>query len=143
MSLWKSFSIVNEILVNMKCFFLMYVYYNIVCKYDIMKQCMLDLFYFLLVVKVTIPLLSFNSNGFGIHLIVEYFLLQYLLRAAALTENNAFAFLKVDSPGDYITYSGFCQALCQVAICSHKCLKLWNLYEKVVANTFRSTVRLN
>lgn len=40
--------------------------------------------------------------------------LQYHLRRASLTEESAFAFLKVDSQGDYITYSGFCEALRQV-----------------------------
>ncbi|XP_029123046.1 uncharacterized calcium-binding protein At1g02270 isoform X1 [Elaeis guineensis] len=54
---------------------------------------------------------SWNEAVFGI--------IKYLLRAASLTENNAFAFLKVDSPGDYITYSGFCQALCQLGLTSH------------------------
>ncbi|KAG1362429.1 putative calcium-binding protein [Cocos nucifera] len=54
---------------------------------------------------------SWNEAVFGI--------IKYLLRAASLTEDNAFAFLKVDSPGDYITYSGFCQALCQLGLTSH------------------------
>jgi len=39
---------------------------------------------------------------------------QYLLRRASLTENDAFAFLKADNHGDYINYSGFCEALRQV-----------------------------
>ncbi|KAL8551106.1 hypothetical protein ACS0TY_000258 [Phlomoides rotata] len=39
---------------------------------------------------------------------------KYQLRRASLTEESAFAFLKVDSQGDYITYSGFCEALRQV-----------------------------
>ncbi|XP_020243968.1 uncharacterized calcium-binding protein At1g02270-like isoform X2 [Asparagus officinalis] len=38
-------------------------------------------------------------------------MVKYLLCVASLTEENAFAFLKGDSPGDYITFSGFCQAL--------------------------------
>ncbi|XP_026658672.2 uncharacterized calcium-binding protein At1g02270 [Phoenix dactylifera] len=54
---------------------------------------------------------SWNEAVFGI--------IKYLLRAASLTENNAFAFLKGDSPGDCITYSGFCQALCQLHLTSH------------------------
>ncbi|CAL9204183.1 unnamed protein product [Musa hybrid cultivar] len=54
---------------------------------------------------------SWNEAVFGI--------IKYLLRTASLTENNAFAFLKVDSPGDYITYSGFCQALCQLGVAGH------------------------
>ncbi|XVE58242.1 hypothetical protein DITRI_Ditri04bG0154400 [Diplodiscus trichospermus] len=36
------------------------------------------------------------------------------LRKASLTEEDAFAFLKADNGGDYITYSGFCEALRQV-----------------------------
>ncbi|KAK6135191.1 hypothetical protein DH2020_031087 [Rehmannia glutinosa] len=36
---------------------------------------------------------------------------KYQLRRASLTEDDAFAFLKADSQGDYITYSGFCEAL--------------------------------
>ncbi|KAJ8467788.1 hypothetical protein OPV22_030340 [Ensete ventricosum] len=46
-------------------------------------------------------------------------IIKYLLRAASLAEDNAFAFLKVDSPGDYITYSGFCQALHQLGVAGH------------------------
>lgn len=36
-----------------------------------------------------------------------------------MTENDAFAFLKADSDGDYITYAGFCEALRQVLL-SHE-----------------------
>ncbi|KAL8049324.1 hypothetical protein ABFX02_06G013900 [Erythranthe guttata] len=36
---------------------------------------------------------------------------KYHLRRASLIEDDAFAFLKADSDGDYITYSGFCEAL--------------------------------
>ncbi|XP_064976840.1 uncharacterized calcium-binding protein At1g02270-like isoform X2 [Musa acuminata AAA Group] len=54
---------------------------------------------------------SWNEAVFGI--------IKYLLRAASLAEDNAFAFLKVDSPGDYITYSGFCQALHQLGVAGH------------------------
>ncbi|KAJ8632488.1 hypothetical protein MRB53_025824 [Persea americana] len=36
------------------------------------------------------------------------------LRQASLAERDAFAFLKADSHGDYITYSSFCQALHQL-----------------------------
>ncbi|EHA8592573.1 putative calcium-binding protein [Cocos nucifera] len=61
---------------------------------------------------------SWNEALFGI-IKVEYFLFQYLLRAASLSEDNAFAFLKADSPGDYITFSGFCQALCQLGLTRH------------------------
>ncbi|XP_055826889.1 uncharacterized calcium-binding protein At1g02270 isoform X1 [Solanum dulcamara] len=39
---------------------------------------------------------------------------KYQLRRASLTEKDAFAFLKADSGGDYITYSGFCEALRQL-----------------------------
>ncbi|XP_009401734.2 uncharacterized calcium-binding protein At1g02270 isoform X2 [Musa acuminata AAA Group] len=54
---------------------------------------------------------SWNEAVFGI--------IKYLLRAASLTETSAFAFLKIDSPGDYITYSGFCQALYQLGLSGH------------------------
>lgn len=37
-----------------------------------------------------------------------------LLRRASLTASDAFAFLKADSGGHYVTYSGFCEALRQV-----------------------------
>lgn len=40
--------------------------------------------------------------------------LQCLLRRESLTADDAFAILKADSSGDYITYSGFCDALSQV-----------------------------
>ncbi|EEF47104.1 uncharacterized calcium-binding protein At1g02270 [Ricinus communis] len=36
------------------------------------------------------------------------------LLKASLTENDAFAFLKADEPGDFITYSAFCEGLRQV-----------------------------
>ncbi|KAK8656153.1 hypothetical protein V6N13_108711 [Hibiscus sabdariffa] len=42
------------------------------------------------------------------------------LRKASLTEDDAFAFLKADSDGDYITYSGFCEALRQFNIIGHR-----------------------
>uniref|UniRef100_A0A5B6ZKZ7 Endonuclease/exonuclease/phosphatase domain-containing protein n=1 Tax=Davidia involucrata TaxID=16924 RepID=A0A5B6ZKZ7_DAVIN len=44
---------------------------------------------------------------------------KYLLRRASLTENDAFAFLKADSHGDYITFSGFCEALHQLNLIGH------------------------
>ncbi|KAL6127315.1 hypothetical protein ACLB2K_075356 [Fragaria x ananassa] len=44
---------------------------------------------------------------------------KYLLRRASLTESDAFAFLKADNPGDYITYSGFCEALRQLNMTGH------------------------
>lgn len=43
--------------------------------------------------------------------------LQCLIRRASLTADDAFAILKADSIGDYITYSGFCDALRQVCSC--------------------------
>ncbi|KAK9045090.1 hypothetical protein V6N11_058980 [Hibiscus sabdariffa] len=42
------------------------------------------------------------------------------LRKASLTEDDAFAFLKADSDGYYITYSGFCEALRQFNIIGHR-----------------------
>ncbi|XP_042474768.1 uncharacterized calcium-binding protein At1g02270-like isoform X1 [Zingiber officinale] len=47
-------------------------------------------------------------------------IIKYLLQAASLSEENAFAFLKADSPGDYITYPGFCQALHQLGLTGHR-----------------------
>lgn len=44
---------------------------------------------------------------------------KYLLRRASLTESDAFAFLKADNPCDYITYSGFCEALRQLNLTGH------------------------
>ncbi|XP_057507631.1 uncharacterized calcium-binding protein At1g02270-like isoform X2 [Actinidia eriantha] len=44
---------------------------------------------------------------------------KYLLRRASLTENDAFAFLKADSQGDYVTYAGFCEALRQLNLIGH------------------------
>lgn len=48
------------------------------------------------------------------HLDYVLAVLQYQLRRASLTASDAFAILKADSDGDYITYSGFCDALRQV-----------------------------
>ncbi|XP_073122587.1 uncharacterized calcium-binding protein At1g02270-like [Henckelia pumila] len=44
---------------------------------------------------------------------------KYQLSRASLNEDDAFAFLKADSPGDYITYSGFCEALRQLNLIGH------------------------
>ncbi|XP_073033320.1 uncharacterized calcium-binding protein At1g02270-like [Primulina eburnea] len=44
---------------------------------------------------------------------------KYQLSRASLTEDDAFAFLKADSHGDYITYSGFCEALRQLNLIGH------------------------
>ncbi|KAL0913156.1 hypothetical protein M5K25_016594 [Dendrobium thyrsiflorum] len=55
---------------------------------------------------------SWNEAVFGIMKFL-------LLRQASLTEDNAFAFLKADSPGDCITFAGFCQALCQLGLSGH------------------------
>ena len=41
-------------------------------------------------------------------------MLQYQLRKASLAENDAFALLKADNHGDFITRSSFYEALCQV-----------------------------
>lgn len=46
-------------------------------------------------------------------------LFKYQLRRASLTEDDAFAFLKADSDGDYITFSGFCEALRQLNLIGH------------------------
>ncbi|GAB2249656.1 hypothetical protein Droror1_Dr00013015 [Drosera rotundifolia] len=46
---------------------------------------------------------SWNLPVFG--------MFKYLLQRASLTESAAFAFLKADSDGDGITYSGFCETL--------------------------------
>lgn len=44
---------------------------------------------------------------------------KYLLRRASLTDNDAFAFLRADSDGDYITFSGFCEALRLLNLTGH------------------------
>ncbi|XP_027109932.1 uncharacterized calcium-binding protein At1g02270 [Coffea eugenioides] len=44
---------------------------------------------------------------------------KYQLRRASLTEHDAFAFLKADSDGDYITCTGFCEALRQLKLVGH------------------------
>ncbi|XP_057951256.1 uncharacterized calcium-binding protein At1g02270 isoform X2 [Malania oleifera] len=54
---------------------------------------------------------SWNEAVFG--------MFKYLLRRASLTENDAFAFLKADNHADYITYSGFCEALRQLNLTGH------------------------
>ncbi|KAL6508251.1 hypothetical protein OROHE_021793 [Orobanche hederae] len=45
---------------------------------------------------------------------------KYQLRRASLTEDDAFAFLKAHSGGDYITYSGFCEALQHLNLIGHR-----------------------
>ncbi|KAF2560541.1 hypothetical protein F2Q70_00015030 [Brassica cretica] len=45
--------------------------------------------------------------------------LQYLLRRASLTAEDAFAFLKTDNAGDYITFLGFCETLRQLNLTGH------------------------
>lgn len=47
------------------------------------------------------------------------FSLQYRLRRASLTEGDAFAFLRADSNGNFITYAGFCEALRQLKLIGH------------------------
>ncbi|XP_022888803.1 uncharacterized calcium-binding protein At1g02270-like isoform X1 [Olea europaea var. sylvestris] len=44
---------------------------------------------------------------------------KYQLRRASLTEDDAFAFLKADIDGDYISYDGFCEALRQLNLIGH------------------------
>ncbi|EPS67210.1 hypothetical protein M569_07556, partial [Genlisea aurea] len=46
-------------------------------------------------------------------------MLKYHLRRASLTEDDAYAFLKGDSHGDYITFSGFCEALGHFNLMGH------------------------
>ncbi|KAL9275472.1 putative calcium-binding protein [Drosera capensis] len=54
---------------------------------------------------------SWNEAVFG--------MFKSLLRRASLTESDAFAFLKADSDDDYITYSGFCDALGHLNLAGH------------------------
>ncbi|KAL0750113.1 hypothetical protein Bca101_032116 [Brassica carinata] len=44
---------------------------------------------------------------------------RYLLRRASLTAEDAFAFLKTDNDGDYITFMGFCETLRQLNLTGH------------------------
>ncbi|KAL7147250.1 hypothetical protein ABFS83_06G096100 [Erythranthe nasuta] len=46
-------------------------------------------------------------------------MLKHQLRRALVTEDDAFAFLKANSHGHYITYSGFYEALCQLNLVGH------------------------
>ncbi|KMZ76154.1 Calcium-binding endonuclease/exonuclease/phosphatase family [Zostera marina] len=46
-------------------------------------------------------------------------IVENLLRKAALTEDNAFAFLKGDHPGDYVTFDNFCLALDELGVSGH------------------------
>ncbi|KAL3653705.1 hypothetical protein CASFOL_003386 [Castilleja foliolosa] len=46
-------------------------------------------------------------------------LCEYQIRRDLLTEDEAFAFLKADSDGDYITYKGFCEALRHLNLVRH------------------------
>ncbi|CAK9158265.1 unnamed protein product [Ilex paraguariensis] len=55
---------------------------------------------------------SWNEAVFG--------MFKHQLRQASMTENDAFAFLKADNHGDYITYSGFCEALRQLNLLGHQ-----------------------
>ncbi|XP_071725238.1 uncharacterized calcium-binding protein At1g02270-like [Rutidosis leptorrhynchoides] len=45
---------------------------------------------------------------------------KYLLRRASLREEDAFAFLKADNDGDYVTYNDFCEALRQLNLTGHR-----------------------
>ncbi|XP_078441712.1 calcium-binding endonuclease/exonuclease/phosphatase family isoform X2 [Wolffia australiana] len=47
--------------------------------------------------------------------------IKYFLHEASMSEEDAFAFLKAGSHGDYITYSTFCEALCQLHLSGHPC----------------------
>ncbi|KAL9240241.1 hypothetical protein vseg_014485 [Gypsophila vaccaria] len=42
------------------------------------------------------------------------------LQRASLTGSDAFAFLKADSGGDFVTYAGFCEALRQLKLAGHR-----------------------
>lgn len=67
------------------------------------------------------------------------------LRQASLAERDAFAFLKADSHGDYITYSSFCQALHQVLVSRHLWVvdqHVWNIREPQVIFS-STTARFN
>ncbi|CAH8360291.1 unnamed protein product [Eruca vesicaria subsp. sativa] len=44
---------------------------------------------------------------------------RYLLRRASLTAEDAFAVLKTDNDGDYITFMGFCETLRQLNLTGH------------------------
>ncbi|KAJ9680976.1 hypothetical protein PVL29_020070 [Vitis rotundifolia] len=44
---------------------------------------------------------------------------KYQLRKGSLAENDAFALLKADNHGDFITHSSFCEALCQINLIGH------------------------
>ncbi|CBI38741.3 unnamed protein product, partial [Vitis vinifera] len=46
-------------------------------------------------------------------------IIKYQLRKASLAENDAFALLKADNLGDFITHSSFCEALCQINLIEH------------------------
>lgn len=46
-------------------------------------------------------------------------IIKYQLRKASLAENDAFALLKADNLGDFITHSSFCEALCQINLIGH------------------------
>ncbi|XP_022757657.1 uncharacterized calcium-binding protein At1g02270-like isoform X2 [Durio zibethinus] len=50
--------------------------------------------------------ISWAEAAFGI--------IKYQLQKASMAENDAFAFLRADNNGNYISYSGFCDALRQV-----------------------------
>lgn len=70
----------------------------------------------MVVANRSLPYSSFNFllSLWGILSHIKLFPFQYHLRRASLTEQDAFAFLKGDSDGDYITYTDFCEALRQV-----------------------------
>ncbi|KAK4743447.1 hypothetical protein SAY87_001448 [Trapa incisa] len=45
---------------------------------------------------------------------------KYMLRRASLTDKDAFAFLKDDNDCDYVSHSGFCEALRQLNLIGHE-----------------------
>lgn len=57
----------------------------------------------------------------------HFLLLQYQLQKASLAENDAFAFLRAENNGNYITYSAFCDALRQVLIILLEIISLMGL----------------
>lgn len=82
------------------------------------------------------PVQMISGNSFVFSLLpvtTQHFDLQYLLRRASLTAEDAFAFLKTDNDGDHITFMGFCETLRQVyRICnannhSYDCLDKLNV----------------
>ena len=72
--------------------------------------------------------LSTRDVDFSLSLCVVF---QYQLRKASMTEIDAFAFLKGENLGDYITYSAFCEALHQVRFLAITACKIKQFCGKV------------